>query len=257
MARAMLARALCLQGFLNRARFEAQSSVEDLHGTDHLLSFCRVLYYGLCRVALMVGDVAAADRAIARFVDTATNLNVPFWTIVGRFLEGKLLTERREFAKAATVLRETFDICDRTGWRASYPEFKGALAMALAGLGQFDDALDTVEQAITAAGHGQDGQVWYVPELLRIKGELLLQQTTATSVAAAEDCLTQAGEMAREHGALFWELRIAITFAGLRMTQNRKKDARNILAPVYGRFTEGFEMADLRAARSLLEFLPI
>jgi len=90
------------------------------------------------------------------------------------------------------------------------------------------------------------------PELLRIKGEVLLRQTSNQAVHAAADCFAQAAEVAREQGALFWELRIAISLARLLRGQGRSADAVGILQPVYDRFTEGFDTADLREARSLL-----
>jgi predicted ATPase len=61
--------------------------------------------------------------------------------------------------------------------------------------------------------------------------------------------------VAGEQGALYWELRVAISLAGLRLVQHRPHDARQILEPVYNRFTEGFETADLRSARATLELL--
>jgi predicted ATPase len=87
---------------------------------------------------------------------------------------------------------------------------------------------------------------------LVIKGEVLLQQAGDRSAAAAEDCFDQAGEMTREEGALFWELRVALSLARLLRGQGRSADAMGVLQPVYDRFTEGFETADLRSARALL-----
>lgn len=107
------------------------------------------------------------------------------------------------------------------------------------------------------AGECADGQVWYVPELLRIKGEVLLGQAAKQSASAAEDCFNQAGEMARAQGALSWELRIALSAARLRVSQGRHKEARALLAPVYDQFTEGFATADLRAVRTMLDGLPV
>jgi predicted ATPase len=102
---------------------------------------------------------------------------------------------------------------------------------------------------------GEDGQQWYVPELLRIKGEVLLRQAGDGSAAAAEDCFNQAREMAREQGALFWELRVALSLARLLRGQGRSADAMGILQPVYDRFTEGFGTADLQAGKMLLDEL--
>jgi tetratricopeptide (TPR) repeat protein len=251
-ARAMLARALWLQGFTARALDEARAGLEELHGPDHRLLLCRTLYYGIGRIAPMIGDFATADREITRLIKLATSLDTLFWETAGRLLQGKLLVERSEFAQGLLILLDAFETCDRTGWRLSYPEFKGALALAFTGLGRLDDALGALNDAVASAGEGADGQVWYVPELLRIKGEVLLRQAGDQSAQAAEDCFHQAGEMAREQEALFWELRIALSFARLRMTQGRDGEAKQILAPVYERFSDGYETADLRAARTML-----
>jgi predicted ATPase/DNA-binding winged helix-turn-helix (wHTH) protein len=256
LARAMLARALLLQGFAEKAYDEAQTSLEELRSTEHQSSLLIALYTGMCRVTLLTGDLATADQAITRLIEVATSLNLPFWVIGGRFLEGKLIIERREFAKGIEVLREAFDTCHRTGWRPSYPEFKGALALGLAGLGQLSEALNAVNEAIADADQGENGQAWFLPELLRIKGELLLQQAANRSISAAEDCFDRAGEMAREQGTLFWELRIALSLARLRVSQGRPHEARAPLASVYDRFTDGFATADLQAARTLFEGLP-
>jgi tetratricopeptide (TPR) repeat protein len=253
-ARAMLARALWIQGFAEQALNEARLSLKELQGTDHQLLLCRTLYHGVCRIATMIGDFATADREIARLIEVATGLNAHLWETAGHFLKGKLLVEGGEFAQGLLVLRDAFETCGRTGWRLSYAEFKGALALALAGTGRRDEALLALDDAV--AFDGEDGHGWYAPELLRIKGEVLLQQAADQSTLPAEDCFKQAAQMAREQGALFWELRIALSVARLRVSQGRLHEPRAPLASVYARFTEGFATADLQAARTLLEELP-
>jgi len=98
--------------------------------------------------------------------------------------------------------------------------------------------------------------MWYLPELIRIKGELLVQQATDRSIDAAENCFTQAMQLACEQGALLWQLRIALSLARSRLKQGRPNDAKNILAPVYDRFKEGFATSDMQAARALLDSFP-
>jgi predicted ATPase len=88
--------------------------------------------------------------------------------------------------------------------------------------------------------------------LLRTKGELLLLGREPTAVATAEQCFHQALDVARRQGALAWELRAAMSLARLWRGQERVNQARKLLAPVYRRFTEGFETADLVAAKALL-----
>jgi predicted ATPase len=201
----------------------------------------------------MTGDLVAADRAVAMLIDLATSLDATFWKIVGRCLEGKLLIARREFGRGSVLLRSALDTCDQTEWRICYPEFMGVLAEGLGGLGQLADGLVTVEEALASADRG--GERYYVAELLRIKGELLLQEAGDQPIPAAEDCFQAALVIAQEQGALFWELRAALSLAHLRIKQYRKDDARQILALVYDRFTEGFETADLKQAKALLEQL--
>jgi predicted ATPase len=255
MARALLARVLWLRGFPEAAHHEAQASLGEVRGSDHQLTMCRVLLYGMGRIAPMTGDFAAAETAISSIIESATSAAAPFWTMVGQFLRGKLLVERHQFAEGLAVLRDAFDTGNQTGWRLSYPEFMGSFALALAGLGRLDEAHDAVCRSIEAAGGREDGERWYVPELLRIKGEVLLRQTSNQAVQAAADCFAQAAEIAREQGALFWELRAALSAARLRVRQKDRAGAAQILQPVYDRFTEGFDTADLKEAKALLENL--
>jgi predicted ATPase/DNA-binding winged helix-turn-helix (wHTH) protein len=252
-ARAMLARALLMQGFAERALEEARASLEDVRPTDPPVVLCRALHQGICRIATMIGDFAMADREIVRLIELARGLNARFWETAGSFLYGKLLVERGEFAQGLTVLRDAFETYDRAGWRLSYPEFKAALALAFAGTGRLSEALDTLDDAMAAAS--KDANLWYVPELLRIKGEVLLTEATDQSAQAAEACFNQAGEMARAQQALFWELRVALSVARLRVRQRRRNEARQILAPVYDRFTEGFDTMNLREAKAMLDAL--
>jgi predicted ATPase len=253
-ARASLARVLWLQGFAEAAHREAQLSRDEAKGVPDQLTICRVLYYGIGRIAPMIGDFAAVEDAVTQLIGLATGLNAAFWVTAGQFLRGKLLVERGEFAEGLTQLREAFGKCEETGWRLSYPEFMGSLALALAGLGRLDEAHDAVSRAVAGAGGREDGQQWYVPELLRIKAEITLRQS-ADQCGVAEDCLEQAATMAREQGALTWELRCALSLARLRVNQNCRDEAREILSPVYDRFTEGFDTADLLAAKQLLDGL--
>lgn len=255
MARAMLARALWMQGLVDRAFAEAQASLEDLRANDHPLALCRVLYYGICRIAPMIGEFAAAEHSTARLIETATALNAPFWVTAGRLLQGRLAAEHGEFDKGLAILVEAFDTCRQTGWSISYQEFQAALAVALAGVGYAGPALDAVDGAIAHAGSPENGRRWFVPELLRIKGEIMLRPGQDHSLEAAETCFRAAQQMAAEQEALFWELRIALSLARLRVTQGRPDAARQLLAPVYERFTEGFGTADLRAARAMLDTL--
>jgi predicted ATPase len=113
-----------------------------------------------------------------------------------------------------------------------------------------------VADAIAGSGP-RHGQRWHLPELLRIKSEVLPRQAAAWHSQVADDCFGQAAEIAREQGALFWELRIALSLARLRMSQCLDDETKQILMPVYERFTDGYETIDLRTARAMLDAISI
>ena len=255
LAQAMLAHVLCLQGYVDQAKEQARISFEEAGTSDDEFSRCWALQYAVCPIALMTGDMVVADSAVASMNDLAARLDATLWKILGSFWEGKLLVERREFARGSALLQKALDKCDQTGWRICNAEFLGVLAQGLAGLGQLDTALVTVDKALARAE--QSGERYSIPELLRIKGEVLLQQAANAGQSAGEDCLLDAIAAAREQGALFWELRAALSLARLRTNQNRQDEANQILGPVYDQFTEGFEAADLKQAKSLLEQLAL
>jgi predicted ATPase len=206
MARAMLAPVLWLRGFVDQGVTQAQASLEQAHATDHKLTLCWVLRDAAYPVALMTGDLVAAGRAVAMLMDLATSLSAPFWRTLARCLEGKLLIRRGEFEAGSVQLRSALETCERTGWTICYPEFLCALAEGLAGLGQFTEAIATIDRALTTADRG--GERWFVAELLRTRGELLLHGAGDPSISAAERCFSEALEVAREQDALSWELRV-------------------------------------------------
>jgi len=254
LARGMLARPLLLQGLLDQAKNIAQASLVDAQTADDNLAICFVLLHAVCPVAIMTGDRTVAERAVPILIDVATRHSFPQYSLGGRCLEATLLIEHHEFEAGTALLTSTLDVGERTGWRMGHPSFLGTLAEGAAGLGQIAKGLAIVDQALAKANHG--GELWYLAELLRIKAGLLLQETEDQSIAAAENCFREALDVARRQGALFWELRCALDLADLRVRQDRQDEARQILAPVYDRFTEGFETADLRSARAILEKLP-
>jgi predicted ATPase len=92
-------------------------------------------------------------------------------------------------------------------------------------------------------------------ELVRVKGELLLLQGAPGAATAGEDHFRQALDWARREGALSWELRAATSLARLLRDRDRVDEARDLLAPIYDRFTEGFGTADLREAKRLIDAL--
>jgi predicted ATPase len=134
-----------------------------------------------------------------------------------------------------------------------YNHLRGALAEALGRAGEVAAGQAMIDAALAHGEAHREG--WCLPELLRIKGELLLMEGGESAISAAEQHLVRAIRLARRHEALSWELRAATSLARLRSHQQRRENARDLLGAVYGRFSEGFANADLRGASRLLDAL--
>jgi predicted ATPase len=119
--------------------------------------------------------------------------------------------------------------------------------------GHIADGLAAIDEALSRA-EPTEGR-YTMAELMRVKSELLLMQGAPGAAAAAEEHFRQALAEARQQGALSWELRAATSLARWLRDQSRPAEAREALRPVYDRFTEGFDTADLVAAKGLLQEL--
>jgi predicted ATPase len=129
------------------------------------------------------------------------------------------------------------------------------LARALGDADHGAEGLAVIEEALAWTERTEER--WRIAEFLRLKGELLLLQDSPGAAAAAEDHFRQALDWARWQGALSWELRAATSLARLLRDQSRAGDALALLQPIYDRFTEGFGTADLKAAKALIDSLPL
>jgi predicted ATPase len=130
-----------------------------------------------------------------------------------------------------------------------YTDFLTKFAEVLLQSGNLADARAAADEAHRRSEQSNAG--WWMPEALRIKGEVLAR-SGAASRSAAEDHFRRSLEMAHGQGALSWEVRSASSLARLLREAGRASEARGILAPVYARFTEGFDTADLIAASRIL-----
>jgi predicted ATPase len=119
-------------------------------------------------------------------------------------------------------------------------------------MGQITNGLEALAEALATVAKSRVR--WWEAELYRLRGELLLRQTVAQP-EEAEVCFQQALAVARGEQAKSWELRAATSLARLWQQQGKCAEAHELLAPVYGWFTEGFDTADLQGAKALLEEL--
>jgi predicted ATPase len=174
---------------------------------------------------------------------------VELWCLLPR---GWAAAQQGDVSAGIADIREAMDRRQAAGIGAVWPWFFALLADAYGQLGQFDDAFRLLEEALQWVQRNDERL--YAAEVHRIKGELLLKQTTPDPVEA-EHCFAQALTIARGEEAKSWELRAATSMARIWLQDNRFDDARELLSPVYDWFTEGFDTADLRDAKALLDQL--
>ncbi len=167
---------------------------------------------------------------------------------------GVLASKRGDPGKGVQIIRDALRELDKSGYHA-YPLLLGSLAEALGAVGEIEQGLASIEAALSRCD--RNGERWYIADLLRIKGELILRSNDPQAFVKAETEVSSSLEWARRQGALSWELRAATSLAQLLRDQGRSADATALLRPVYDRFTEGFATADLKAAKTLLDDLSV
>ena len=173
-----------------------------------------------------------------------------FWQVWGHSYEGQLLIKRGDVVAGVRCSRDEFR---EIGLVLKRSELLVALAEGLASIGQVAEGLAAIDDALAQCERTDER--WNMAELLRVKGELLLLEGAPEAAVAAEDHFRQGLDWARRRGALAWELRCATNLARLWRDQARSEETHALLGPIYDRFTEGFETADLKAAKALLDKL--
>jgi predicted ATPase/DNA-binding winged helix-turn-helix (wHTH) protein len=244
-------RVLWLQGFGDQAQRLTESLVDHARTKDHVVSFLYALLIAACPIALFVGDLTTAEHHVRLAVDLATRHAVKFWSAWAQCFEGALLIKRGDHGAGSQRLQSGLErLPEPVALHHHVSLLLAELAAGLGGAGKIAEGLGVVDKAL--AGAEQTESRWYLAELLRTKGELLLLGGASSAVTTAEQCFQQALDVARRQGALSWELRAAMSLARLWRGQQRASQARKLLAPVYRRFTEGFGTTDLIAAKALL-----
>jgi hypothetical protein len=205
-----------------------------------------------CPIALLVGDLATAESHLRMLVDRSTRHSLPLWAALGRCDWGVLLIERGDTDGGVRLLRAGYDEVGEARACFWFLNLRGQLAEALGRAGQIADGLAAIDEALAWTE-----ERWAFAELLRVKGELLLLQGGSSAAATAEDHFRQALDWSHRQGALSWELRAAMSLARLLRDQGCAVDALALLQPICDQFTEGFDTADLKAAKALIDGLPL
>jgi predicted ATPase len=245
-ARIALARTLWLSGWPDQAVRLARQAVDEAGAIGHPVTLCIALIWAIS-VFHWVGDGASAEDSIERFIAHANRHSLAPYYAVGRGMTGELLVKRGQAEAGMELLRGAREALHADRYELVTTAFHSALAEGLAMTGRLELALVTINETIALVE--RNGDLFNMPELLRIKGDFLASLEDARQ---AEECFLGSLELAGRQSALCWELRTTTSLARLRLRQGRREEARDALIQVYGRFNEGFETADLKVAKQLL-----
>jgi TOMM system kinase/cyclase fusion protein len=200
------------------------------------------------------GERHASQEQVEAMIALLTDQGSPSWLAQATMLRGWGLAERGREAEGLAQMRQGLTAYRATGAELGLPHFLAWLAEACGSAGQAEEGLHVLAEALSIVE--SQGQRWWEAELYRLQGELLLQQVGAGLKPApteeAETCFRQALDVARRQEAKSLELRAAMSLAWLWRQQGKRPNARELLAPIYGWFTEGFDTADLQEAKALL-----
>jgi predicted ATPase len=176
---------------------------------------------------------------------------IPNWSASATVLHGWALATEGEVAAGMAEMRQGADAERAMGVLLFRPSFLGLLADTCIRADSPTEALTLLAEALAIVDR-MDVR-WFEGELHRLRGEALLR--SGAEVADAEASFRRAIEVARGHGARWWELRAATSLARLWEGRGRRWQARDLLAPVHAEFTEGFDTPDLIEAKALLDAL--
>jgi predicted ATPase len=214
------------------------------------------LMYALTHASLtqtFCGNYAIANAITDELVALASEKGTVFWKSQGMALHGQLSALTGKASSAIETINAGVAAYLSTGSTVWVPLYLASLARAYADLGKFDDAWRSIREATSAIETTMER--WWEAEVHRTAGEIALM-LPEPDAAKAEAYFARSLAVARKQQAKSWELRAAMSMARLWRDQGKRDEARDLLAPVYGWFTEGFDTLDLTEAKALLEELP-
>jgi hypothetical protein len=244
-----LARTLWLRGRPDRAAAIARQVLDEEGALSHPVDKCLALL--LCEpILIWRGEWNEAGRLLDVMDEHVERYSLASHRGVAMGFRGELLVKTGRPHEGCRLLRAA-DAKQKAARNASHATYvASALAEGLAADGSPDEALVTIEWAVTEAQ--RRAGTWDLPELLRQKAALQASRSPADT-RAVDDILSSAIDLARRQGALAWELRATTTLARERLRRGLSADVLGDLAAVYAKFTEGMDTPDLQAARSLLD----
>jgi predicted ATPase len=249
------------RGFAAWATWMLGYSDQALHGINEALTLAKELDHPFSLAfALNVAthvrqfrrEAQAVREGAEELIALSNERGFAFWLAHGKILRGWAVTAQGEGADGIAQMRQGLVAYRATGAELDRLYFLSLLAEGYEKVGQPEEGLTMLGEALATVGDTGEG-IWEA-ELHRRKGELLLMQK-GQKVGEAEECFRQALNTARLQQAKSFELRAAMSLSRLWQQQGKQEEARQMLAEIYGWFTEGFDTADLQEAKALLEEL--
>lgn len=236
-------------GFPEQAYLAGREAIREARSVDYAVSLCIALAAPSSILLVKIGKFDEAERCIDELIDHSGKHSLTPYHAFGLCSKGGLLAARGDLAEAEKLLRLGLLRSREVAYYLFDAFFQGELASVLAAAGRIDEGVAEIDAALAYAEKSES--LWCMPELLRIKGELLVRRSDAKG-GAAEEWFVRSRDLARKQDALAWELRSAINLAQFWRTCGRAGEAYTLLGEVYGRFTEGFDYADLLNAKKLM-----
>jgi len=242
--------ALWMLGYPNGALADAEHALKDAREVGQSATLMYALYW-TNTTQILCGNYAAANAQVDELAALVDKTGAAMWKPLRMIYQGNLLLLTGKAADAVPMITSGLD-----GWRsmgsAQHLRFLAYLAQANAELGQFDDAWRCISEALT--GIDTTKERWFEADLNRIAGEVM-RRSPESDATKVEAYFERALAIAHQQQAKSWELRAAMSMARLWRSQGKSQQARELLAPVYGWFTEGFDTHDLKEAKALLDEL--
>jgi predicted ATPase len=239
-----------LLGYPDQALTHVRDAEAEAEAASHAITLAHALGFSCIFHQMLRDERAALGDTAQKLAEAAEKEGFGYWSRIGPILRGSTFAEQGRPADGVAEIREGLSRYQATGAGIFVPYFLALLAMASVQAGDRAMALVVWEQA--HARMVATGERWYEAELRRLKGDLLSPDTAQAEIEA---CFLEAIEAAQAQGAKFFELRAATSLARLSLDQGERRKAHDLLARVYGWFTEGFETKDLKDAKALLDEL--
>ena len=243
--------ALWLLGYPDAALGDADQALRDAREIDHAATLMTTLTFTSFSL-IFCGNYAAANAQLDEVVALADEKGTLLWKAFGTAVQGCGSAQAGKASEAVQMITAGITAFRSTGTTMWMPTYLSYLARAYAGLGQFDDAWRCIGEAMTTIETSNES--WFEAESHRMAGEIA-RKSPESDTTKAEAYFERALAVAREQQAKSWELRAAMSMARLWRDQGKRDEARELLAPVYGWFTEGFDTLDLKEAKALLDEL--